>query len=149
MLAFTVLCGVGLPWSHTAESSTLVIAGIGAPKATSSYSLAVSLSLEHSSCGAGGQAELDGLLKDLPAGRMALWGEWKVPGTPRQPSFRILQCSVLNHSWDRCAGSHPHDRGLLGRRAALVPLLLFLYLQQNQPKKGRVYWGSQEHGSLW
>lgn len=73
-----------------------------------------------------GQVELSHVLKDWPADRLALLGEWKAPGTPRQTSVWIFWYSLLNPSRDKCAGSHPHDHGLLRRRDSIGTFVNFL-----------------------
>lgn len=132
--------GIGLPGSHTVESSTIAIAGIGAQQATSGYSLGGSLSWSSPAEGwEWGQAEVSSLLKGLPAGRMTLLGGWKVPGTPRPPSFWIpWYSSVLNHSRDRHAGTTHMIRACWGGETALARWC-FLYLLQNQPKEEFVW----------
>lgn len=141
--------GIGLPGSHTAESSTLAIAGIGTQQATSGYSLGGNLSWSSPAEGwEWEQAEVSSLLKGLPAGRMTLLGGWKVPGTPRPPSFWIpWYSSVLNHSRDRHAGTTHMIRACWGGETALARWCFFVPAAKSA--EGRVCLGSQGHGSLW
>lgn len=84
--------GIGLPGSHPAESSTLVIAEIEEPSRLLQVIAweAVCPGAVQLWSGSGRQAELGSLLKGLPAGRITLLGGWKVPDTPGCPTSGSL-----------------------------------------------------------